>query len=61
MHKKSVIRGAGFENWLPNSLNKNGRETADKFVGLVMLYFTKQVCRPSADPADKLVGWLEPN
>jgi hypothetical protein len=23
-----------------------------------MLCFTKQVCRPSAEPADKLVGWL---
>jgi hypothetical protein len=31
-----------------------GAEQADKF----MFYFTKQVCRPSAEPADKLVGWL---
>jgi hypothetical protein len=23
-----------------------------------MLYFIKQVCRPSAKPANKLVGWL---
>jgi hypothetical protein len=23
-----------------------------------MLYFTKQACRPSAEPADKLIGWL---